>query len=68
MKGAFENIRKHADFEEYGGAPLLGVNGNVIICHGRSSHRAIFNAINVSKKMFNQKLVEKIAEKLSKIS
>jgi glycerol-3-phosphate acyltransferase PlsX len=67
MKGAFENIRKHADFEEYGGAPLLGVNGNVIICHGRSSHRAIFNAINVSKKMFNQKLVEKIAEKLSRM-
>ncbi len=66
MKGAFESIRNHADFEEYGGAPLLGVNGNVIICHGRSSHRAIYNAINVSKKLYQNKLTEKIAQKMQK--
>ncbi|MCS7245334.1 MAG: phosphate acyltransferase PlsX [candidate division WOR-3 bacterium] len=66
MKGAFENVKKHADFEEYGGAPLLGVNGNVIICHGRSSHRAIYNAINVSRKLYENRLTEKILEKLSK--
>ncbi|MEO0159934.1 MAG: phosphate acyltransferase PlsX [candidate division WOR-3 bacterium] len=65
MKGAFESIKKHADFEEYGGAPLLGVNGNVIICHGRSSYRAIYNAINVSKKLYQSKLIEKITEKIN---
>jgi len=39
--------RKH-DFAEYGGAPLLGINSVVIICHGRSDHRAISNAIRVA--------------------
>ncbi len=65
MKGAFENIKKHADFEEYGGAPLLGINGNVIVCHGRSSYRAIYNAISVSKKLYESKLIEKISEKIN---
>jgi len=65
MKGAFNNVKKHADFEEYGGAPLLGINGNVIICHGRSSYRAIYNAISVSKKLYENRLVEKISEKIS---
>ncbi len=68
MKGAFESIRNHADFEEYGGAPLLGVNGNVIICHGRSSYRAIYNAINVSKKLYHNKLIEKISQKMQTFS
>ncbi|MEO0202597.1 MAG: phosphate acyltransferase PlsX [candidate division WOR-3 bacterium] len=65
MKGAFENIKKHVDFEEYGGAPLLGINGNVIVCHGRSSYRAIYNAISVSKKLYESKLIEKISEKIN---
>ncbi len=65
MKGAFENVRKHADFEEYGGAPLLGVRGNVIICHGRSTPRAITNAIRVSKKLYEQNLVDKIERKIA---
>jgi len=39
--------RKH-DFAEYGGAPLLGINSVAIICHGRSDHRAISNAIRVA--------------------
>ena len=36
------------DYAEYGGAPLLGVNGNVYICHGRSDAKAISNAIKVA--------------------
>lgn len=64
MKGAFENVKKHADFEEYGGAPLLGVKGNVIICHGRSTPRAIYNAINVSRKLHAHRLVSRIEERI----
>lgn len=42
------NIWRKHDFAEYGGAPLLGINSIVIICHGRSDYRAIKNAIRVS--------------------
>ena len=47
-KGAFEEFKKRVDYEEYGGAPMLGVRGGVIICHGRSSCQAIKNAIRVA--------------------
>lgn len=45
LKPAFTSFKKKVDYAEYGGAPLLGVNGVCIICHGRSSPRAIKNAI-----------------------
>ena len=45
LKPAFTSFKKRVDYAEYGGAPLLGVNGVCIICHGRSSPRAIKNAI-----------------------
>ncbi|MDO8580209.1 MAG: phosphate acyltransferase PlsX [Candidatus Omnitrophota bacterium] len=54
MLGAFlirarlKHIKKLADYSEYGGAPLLGVNGLVMICHGRSSPKAIKNAIRAT--------------------
>ncbi len=47
-KGAFEEFRKRVDYEEYGGAPMLGVRGGVIICHGRSNRLAVKNAIRVA--------------------
>jgi len=45
---ALKAFRKHVDYAEYGGAPLLGVRGTCIICHGRSSAKAIRNAIRVA--------------------
>lgn len=45
MKGVFKRLKKHMDWQEYGGAPLLGINGCVIISHGKSDARAIKNAI-----------------------
>ncbi len=42
---AFENFKKRVDYAEYGGAPLLGIRGTGIICHGKSSAHAIKNAI-----------------------
>ncbi len=47
-KKAFKKFRKKVDYAEYGGAPLLGINGIAIICHGRSKARAIKNAIKVA--------------------
>lgn len=45
---AFKALRKKMDYAEYGGAPLLGVDGTSIICHGASSARAIKNGIRVA--------------------
>ena len=46
--GAFKSIRKKTNYEEYGGMPLLGVNGVCIIAHGASSPLAIKNAIRAA--------------------
>ncbi len=48
MKSRLNHIKKLADYSEYGGAPLLGVNGLVMISHGRSSPKAIKNAIKAT--------------------
>ena len=47
-KSAFTDFRRRMDYSEYGGAPLLGVKGVCIICHGRSTPKAIKNAIRVA--------------------
>jgi glycerol-3-phosphate acyltransferase PlsX len=49
MRDGLRGIRRRLDYAEYGGVPLLGVNGVVIICHGRSHAQAIKNAIRVAK-------------------
>jgi glycerol-3-phosphate acyltransferase PlsX len=56
---------KH-DWQEYGGAPLLGVGGYCLICHGRSEGRAIKNAIRVGKQLFESGVNEKIVERVAK--
>lgn len=61
LKPAFRRIKKHLDYAEFGGAPLLGVNGVVIIAHGRSNALAIKNAVRVARQAVNHKLVETIA-------
>ena len=38
-RNAFEDFRKRVDYSEYGGAPLLGVKGVCIICHGKFEHQ-----------------------------
>jgi glycerol-3-phosphate acyltransferase PlsX len=48
MKPAFRALKRRVDYAEHGGAPLLGINGVSIISHGRSSDRAIKNAIRVA--------------------
>ena len=50
------------DYTEYGGACLLGVNGNVIIAHGRSQSKAIKNAIGLAKETIDRGITEKLRE------
>ncbi len=47
LKGAFKSLKQQLDPDIYGGAPLLGVPGAVIITHGSSSHKAIYHAVRV---------------------
>jgi glycerol-3-phosphate acyltransferase PlsX len=61
-KSAFKATAKVLDYREYGGAPLLGVNGVVIIGHGRSDALAIENAIGVAINAVSNRLVESIRE------
>jgi len=63
--GAIRNLRKRLDYAEYGGAPLLGVRGGVMICHGSSDQRAIKNAIRAAATMARFGLDEEIARAIS---
>lgn len=60
LRSAFQRFRRRVDYAEYGGAPLLGVNGISIICHGRSSAKAIKNAIRVAKTQAEGRVNERI--------
>ena len=66
MMRGFKRFSKQMDYSEYGGALLLGVNGIVIIGHGRSNRRAIKNAIRVAKEEVERKFNEKILEAIGK--
>lgn len=61
MKGVFRALKKRTHYAEYGGAPLLGVNKNLIICHGKSNARAIECAIYQGISAVQSRVVEKIA-------
>jgi glycerol-3-phosphate acyltransferase PlsX len=65
LKGAFDDIKKRMDYSEYGGAPLMGVNGGCIVCHGRSNAKAIKNAIRVAREFATNRVDTKIREKIS---
>lgn len=57
---AFNKVKKILDYTEYGGAPLLGVNGVVIIGHGRSNAVAVKNAVRVAKRAVETNILETI--------
>ncbi len=61
MKPAIKNFKKRTDYDEYGGAPLLGINGTSIISHGRSSSKAIRNALKVAADFAAKRVYEAIA-------
>ena len=64
IRKAFAAFRKRVDYAEYGGAPLLGINGIGIICHGSSSSVAICNAIGEAAKLVENKVNDSIVQSL----
>src|SRR6266851_4585223 len=65
LRPAFRAIRRRLSYEEYGGAPLLGVNGVCIVAHGRSTPYAMQNAIRAGARCVELRLVERIRERLA---
>jgi len=65
FKPVIKRIYKKYDYNVYGGALLLGVNGTAVICHGSSQARTIKNAILASKRFYTEKINDKIIKYLS---
>jgi len=63
-RGAFRAIKARTSTDEYGGTPLLGVNGICIKAHGNSSPRALRNAIRVARAAIQQRINERIIESI----
>jgi glycerol-3-phosphate acyltransferase PlsX len=64
LKSSLSQAKKSVDYSEYGGAPLLGVDGLVLISHGRSSPKAIKNAIRSAKEQVEHNVLAKIKEEM----
>jgi glycerol-3-phosphate acyltransferase PlsX len=67
-RAAFADFRKRVDYSEYGGAPLLGIKGVCIICHGRSNANAIKNAIRVAAEFAEGRVDHRIEEELQQLA
>lgn len=63
---SIEKISHLYDFNDYGGAPLLGVDGIWIICHGATESKGIMNAIRVSREVASHEVNKHIVEQLSR--
>jgi glycerol-3-phosphate acyltransferase PlsX len=66
MKPTMKEYGRRFNYAEYGGAPLLGCNGVIIICHGGSSEVAITNAIKVAEKGVRDRIPERIREEIER--
>ncbi|MCK5580680.1 MAG: phosphate acyltransferase PlsX [Candidatus Omnitrophica bacterium] len=64
MRSRLNHVKRYADYSEYGGAPLLGVNGIVMISHGRSSPKAIKNAIRATIREVEHNIIGNMLQEL----
>ena len=64
MKPAIRNFKKKTDYDEFGGAPLLGINGACIISHGRSTSKAIKNALRVAADYAQKRVYDAISTEI----
>jgi glycerol-3-phosphate acyltransferase PlsX len=64
LKDAFKRFKKRTDYSEYGGAPLLGISKPCIISHGRSSAKAIKNALVIAAEFYKKGVLDIISEEL----
>jgi len=65
IKSQLSEVKKQVDYAEYGGAPLLGVNGIVMISHGRSSPKAIKNAIKATMREVEHDIIDALQKEIS---
>ena len=68
LRPAFRALRRRLSYEEYGGVPLLGVNGVGIVAHGRSTPYAIQNALRAAAQGVELRLVEGIRDRLASLT
>ena len=62
---AYRRFRKRLDYSEYGGAPLVGLNGLCIVGHGRSSPKAVRNAVAMAARGVSERLLDNLARELA---
>jgi len=62
---AYRRFRKRLDYSEYGGAPLVGLNGLCIVGHGRSSAKAVRNAVAMATRAVNERLLDRLAREIA---
>jgi phosphate acyltransferase len=67
LQPGLRKVFRRMDYAEYGGVPLLGVNGSAIVAHGRSNAKAIKNALRVARQTAETSVAEAIAEGLAKL-
>ena len=65
MSRAFKDLKRNLDYAEYGGAPLLGISGVSVICHGGSSPKAIKNAVRAAKSIVENDLNSSIKNRIA---
>ena len=66
MRPVFRALKRRVDYAEYGGMPLIGINGISIISHGRSSAQAIKNAIRVAAELAKSEAIRHMHEDIEK--
>ena len=65
---AFRRFRRRVDYSEYGGAPLLGLNGLCIVGHGHSSAKAVANAVTMAVRAVEERLLDRLRSGVSALS
>jgi glycerol-3-phosphate acyltransferase PlsX len=68
LQPGLRRVLKRLDYAEYGGVPLLGVNGSAVVAHGRSQAKAIKNALRVARQTAETGVTEAIAEGMAKLT
>jgi glycerol-3-phosphate acyltransferase PlsX len=65
---AFRRFRRRVDYSEFGGAPLLGLNGLCIVGHGRSSPKAVRNAVHMAARFAERRLVSTLGQQIAHVA
>lgn len=61
LRPVFQTLKKRIDYEEYGGAPLLGINGVSLVAHGKSKEKAIYSAIRTAMESVESDMIQKMS-------